>query len=194
MISTLRFVSFLHPLLLVPHAPTNPSLSHLSINLTQLLPLLPECSQMSFHSLHGKMVPKRRTATYSSFSSAPSSHVLLCTDVAARGLDLPDIDMVVQWDAPQDPKVFAHRAGRAGRAGRKGRALIFLAGNEETYIDFLKVRKVPIKEYIGGSGVGEEEGGMMIEKRAVELGDMVRKICTLDRDVMEKVFFKCLSS
>ena len=140
------------------------------------------------------MVPKRRTATYSSFSSAPSSHVLLCTDVAARGLDLPDIDMVVQWDAPQDPKVFAHRAGRAGRAGRKGRALILLAGNEETYIDFLKVRKVPIKEYVGGgSGVGEDEGGMIIEKRAVELGDMVRKICASDRDVMEKVLNTCSS-
>jgi ATP-dependent RNA helicase DDX55/SPB4 len=71
--------------------------------------------------------------------------VLLTTDVAARGLDIPQVDLVVQIDPPSDPKVFLHRCGRAGRAGRKGLSVIFLQpGREEDYIPFLEIRKTPI--------------------------------------------------
>ncbi len=52
--------------------------------------------------------------------------VLFCTDVAARGLDLPDVEVVVQYDPPTDPKVFSHRCGRTARAGRRGRAIVML--------------------------------------------------------------------
>ncbi|KAJ3359133.1 hypothetical protein HDU91_005001 [Kappamyces sp. JEL0680] len=110
----------------------------------KLLPLFPQSKDLKFHSLHGKMVPKKREATYKSFSASFGANVLICTDVAARGLDLPDIDIVVQWDPPQDPKAFAHRCGRSGRAGRKGSAIVFLHPNEDTYVDFLTIRKVPI--------------------------------------------------
>lgn len=49
-------------------------------------------------------------------------------------------------DAPQDPKAFSHRSGRAARAGRQGRATIFLnRGREEYYVDFLKLRKIPME-------------------------------------------------
>ncbi|KAI9271611.1 P-loop containing nucleoside triphosphate hydrolase protein [Phascolomyces articulosus] len=103
--------------------------------------------QMQVFSLHGQMDTKRRTATYTSFTQLPPSApaILLCTDVASRGLDIPDVDYVVQVDPPQDPKAFAHRAGRAARAGRQGRATVFLCrGREEVYVDFLKLRKVPM--------------------------------------------------
>lgn len=103
---------------------------------------------MQFFSLHGKQTTKRRTATFQAFTHANSQgggdvagatdarlSVLLCTDVAARGLDLPDVDVVVQYDPPSDPKVFSHRCGRTARAGRSGRAIVMLhEGREEGYI------------------------------------------------------------
>ena len=103
--------------------------------------------RLQVFSLHGQMDTKRRTATYTSFTQLPvaAPAILLCTDVASRGLDIPDVDYVVQVDPPQDPKAFAHRAGRAARAGRQGRATVFLCrGREEVYVDFLKLRKVPM--------------------------------------------------
>ncbi|KAG1177947.1 hypothetical protein G6F70_001229 [Rhizopus microsporus] len=102
----------------------------------------------SLHSLHGQMDTKRRTATYSSFIelSPAIPAVLLCTDVASRGLDISDLDYVIQVDPPQDPKAFSHRCGRAGRAGRRGKATVLLVrGREELYVDFLKLRKIPIQ-------------------------------------------------
>lgn len=104
---------------------------------------------LQFFSLHGKQTPKRRTATFRAFTQAHTSFgdvdatrsentdatVLLCTDVAARGLDLPDVDVVVQYDPPSDPKVFSHRCGRTARAGRRGRAITMLrSGREENYV------------------------------------------------------------
>ncbi|KAJ1932316.1 ATP-dependent rRNA helicase spb4, partial [Kickxella alabastrina] len=102
---------------------------------------------ISVHSLHGQMVQKKRQATFDAFSALPPGEagILLCTDVASRGLDIPDVDCVVQWDPPTDPKSFAHRCGRTARAGRSGQALVFLSpGSEETYVDFLALRKIPM--------------------------------------------------
>ena len=72
--------------------------------------------------------------------------VLFCTDVAARGLDLPDVSWIVQLDTPQEPEFFIHRIGRTARAGRAGNAMVFLLANEEPYINFLRMKKVPIEE------------------------------------------------
>jgi ATP-dependent RNA helicase DDX55/SPB4 len=114
----------------------------------KILSRLQRLKPFSFHSLHGQMDTKRRSATYTSFTelSPAIPAVLLCTDVASRGLDISDLDYVIQVDPPQDPKAFSHRCGRAGRAGRKGRATVILVrGREEVYIDFLKLRKIPLQ-------------------------------------------------
>ncbi|KAJ2228122.1 ATP-dependent rRNA helicase spb4 [Coemansia sp. RSA 485] len=103
--------------------------------------------RISVHSLHGQMVQKRRQATYDAFTKIPTGEagILLSTDLASRGLDIPDVDCVIQWDPPNDPKSFAHRCGRTARAGRSGQALVFLnPGPEETYVDFLSLRKIPM--------------------------------------------------
>lgn len=110
-----------------------------------LLPsLLP--ADMVLVPLHGKHPSNVRQKNFIRFTNSATPALLLTTDVAARGLDIPTVDLVVQIDPPSDPKVFLHRCGRAGRAGRKGLSVIFLQpGREEDYIPFLDVRKTPIE-------------------------------------------------
>jgi ATP-dependent RNA helicase DDX55/SPB4 len=111
----------------------------------KIMSKLTDLKPFSIHSLHGQMDTKRRTATYSSFVALPASTpaLLLCTDVASRGLDIPDVDYVIQVDPPQDPKAFSHRCGRTARAGRNGKATVFLhRGREEVYVEFLRLRKL----------------------------------------------------
>jgi len=103
-------------------------------------------SKLRIVALHGKMEHKRRSNVYREFVESPSA-VLFCTDLAARGLDFPDIDLVVQFDAPQDPASFVHRCGRTARSGREGAALVLLDPKEESYIDFLAGRLIPIKPF-----------------------------------------------
>lgn len=95
--------------------------------------------------LHGKYPDKVRRKNFTKFVESFSPSILLTTDVAARGLDIPSVDLVLQLDPPSDPKTFIHRCGRAGRAGRKGLAITFLTpGREEDYVEFLRVRQTPI--------------------------------------------------
>ena len=100
-------------------------------------------TEMNIELLHGKMVQKRREKTMERFKEG-TSQILFCTDVAARGIDVSDVEWVVQYDAPQDPSFFVHRVGRSARAGRTGHSLLFLAPKEEAYVDLLRMRKVPL--------------------------------------------------
>ncbi|ESK96000.1 atp-dependent rrna helicase spb4 [Moniliophthora roreri MCA 2997] len=117
----------------------------------------------SLHSLHGHLAPSARTRTLEAFSSAISTpatpSILLCTDVAARGLDLPHVDVVIQYDPPTDAKAFSHRCGRTARAGRSGKAYTMLVGREVEYVDLMSVRRIPMKKhpYITHDGSPEDE-------------------------------------
>ena len=71
---------------------------------------------------------------------------MFSTDVAARGLDFPNIDWVVQFDAPQDPAAYIHRVGRAGRFRSKGNALTFVLPSEEAaFLDMMAEARIPVK-------------------------------------------------
>lgn len=97
--------------------------------------------------LHGKQKQNKRTATFFEFMNAESG-VLLCTDVAARGLDIPAVDWIVQYDPPDDPREYIHRVGRTARgANGRGRALLFLLPSELGFLRYLKQSKVPLNEY-----------------------------------------------
>lgn len=75
------------------------------------------------------------------------SGILLCTDVAARGLDIPRVDWIVQFDPPDDPRDYIHRVGRTARAGKVGKSLMFLLPSELGFLRYLKEAKVPLNEF-----------------------------------------------
>ena len=122
------------------------SLPTISPTPTLTSPLNP---QLTLHKLHGSLAQALRTATLSAFTRSQYPCILLCTDVASRGLDVPKIDLVIEYDPPFNSDDHLHRVGRTARAGREGRAVIFLMpGGEEEYVDVLK------KSYRNGMGKG----------------------------------------
>lgn len=96
--------------------------------------------------IHGKQKQAKRTQTFFQFSNAESG-ILLCTDVAARGLDIPLVDWIVQYDPPDDPKEYIHRVGRTARAGSSGHGLLILRPEELGFLRFLKQAKVTLNEF-----------------------------------------------
>ncbi|RXW17900.1 hypothetical protein EST38_g7956 [Candolleomyces aberdarensis] len=96
--------------------------------------------------LHGKQKQQKRTNTFFEFINAETG-ILLCTDVAARGLDIPRVDWIVQYDPPDDPRDYIHRVGRTARAGKVGKSLLFLLESELGFLRYLKEAKVPLNEY-----------------------------------------------
>jgi len=116
------------------------------------------CNSVKYHSqilnhvfdhpvsdIHGDQKQSERTATFFEFCSATSG-TLLCTDVAARGLDIPAVDWIIQFDPPREPKAYIHRVGRTARAGSDGRAVLFLFPQELEFLKYLEKAKVPLSQ------------------------------------------------
>lgn len=80
--------------------------------------------------------------------------VLVATDVAARGLDIPDVHCILHFDAPQDPSNFVHRCGRTARMGRSGRAVALLTPQEDVFVELMKQRNVPMALAPAPDGLG----------------------------------------
>lgn len=98
-------------------------------------------------SIHGKQKQNKRTQTFFQFVNAKEA-ILLCTDVAARGLDIPLVDWIIQYDPPDDPKEYIHRVGRTARGeGGSGRALLILRPEELGFLRYLKTARVTLNEY-----------------------------------------------
>ncbi|XP_033965215.1 ATP-dependent RNA helicase DDX18 [Pseudochaenichthys georgianus] len=125
----------------------------------KLMVFFSSCMSVKFHyellnyidlpvmAIHGKQKQTKRTTTFFQFCNADSG-ILLCTDVAARGLDIPEVDWIVQYDPPDDPKEYIHRVGRTARGiNGKGHALLILRPEELGFLRFLKQAKVPLSEF-----------------------------------------------
>lgn len=122
-------------------------------------------------SIHGKM-KKRRHKIFSHFRKMDSG-VMLCTDVMARGVDIPDVNWVIQYDPPSSASAFVHRCGRTARIGKEGNALVMLLPNEETFVEFLNVNQKVILQNM----------------ECPEVSDFVptiKRTAAKDRDIFEK--------
>jgi len=123
-------------------------------------------------SIHGKMKSKRHKI-FDKFRKLESG-VLICTDVMARGVDIPEINQVVQFDPPSNAEAFVHRCGRTARIGNLGAALLLLQPNEDCYVEFLSInQKVVMSEMPAVVGVPS-------------LLSDIRDLQKNDRDLMDK--------
>lgn len=99
----------------------------------------------SVESIHGDMRQIQRDKVMKQFKSG-EVEILVATDVAARGIDVDDIEAVFNYDVPSDVEYYVHRIGRTGRANKKGVAYTFVAGREIGKLhDIMKYTKSPIK-------------------------------------------------
>ncbi|KAK8951906.1 DEAD-box ATP-dependent RNA helicase 51 [Platanthera zijinensis] len=89
-----------------------------------------------------KNLSKKVMVFFSSCNSVQADKgILLCTDVAARGLDIPSVDWILQYDPPDKRKVYVHRVGRTARGeGAEGKAVLFLLPEELNFVSYLRVR------------------------------------------------------
>lgn len=98
-------------------------------------------------AIHGKMKSKRYKV-FNDFRSTESG-ILICTDVMARGIDILEVDWVLQYDPPCSASSFVHRCGRTARIGNEGNALLFLLETEDAYVDFIKKnQKVDLQQIV----------------------------------------------
>ncbi|XP_064478422.1 probable ATP-dependent RNA helicase DDX47 [Ornithodoros turicata] len=110
--------------------------------------------------LHGQMSQAKRLGALNKFKSKNRS-VLIATDVASRGLDIPHVDCVINFDIPTHSKDYIHRVGRTARAGRSGKSITFVSQYDvELYqrIEHLIGKKLPLYQTV------EEEVMMMVER------------------------------
>ncbi|KAI8872509.1 DEAD-domain-containing protein [Ramicandelaber brevisporus] len=152
--------------------------------------------------LHGNLAQDDRRSTYTAFRKSREPSVLLTTDVSARGLDLPDVRTIIQYDPPTDVADYVHRVGRTARIGRTGEAILFLLPHEVEYLALLEQReivpekcdvsKVLMNAYGGdnasistASGGGRNRfGNRQMEERASEVQDVFEKHLINDSETM----------
>ncbi|KAJ9142957.1 ATP-dependent RNA helicase DBP7 [Pleurostoma richardsiae] len=98
----------------------------------------PANPSITLHKLHGSLAQPVRTSTLNSFAACKNPSVLITTDISSRGLDVPAVDLVVEYDPAFSVADHVHRVGRTARAGRPGKAVLFLMpGCEEGYVSLL---------------------------------------------------------
>ncbi|KAK6195489.1 hypothetical protein SNE40_000909 [Patella caerulea] len=104
-------------------------------------------TELSFDlfKLHGDMLQKERTQVFEKFRSMDCG-VLLCTDVAARGLDLPQVSWIIQYTTPGQTSDYIHRVGRTARVGAQGQSLLFLMPTECDYVQLLNEKQISLQE------------------------------------------------
>ncbi|MHA8066808.1 DEAD/DEAH box helicase [Aquirufa sp. ROCK2-A2] len=130
----------------------------------------------SAEGLHGDLRQTQRTQVMNRFRSGAVS-ILVATDVAARGLDVDNVDAVINYDIPLDEEYYVHRIGRTGRAGKFGKAFTMVVGSERNRLrEIMNYTKVKIDKGVipSFSDVVGVKKGMFIERvsSAIQAGDL----------------------
>lgn len=143
---------------------------------SQIFPhVIPKALTLPVFALHGKMKRKRHK-TLENFKKTETG-LLLCTDVLARGIDIEEVDWVLQWDPPASAASFVHRVGRTARQGKQGSALIMLLESEEAYVNFIeKNQRVHLQKL-------DDD---VTKEKVSKLLDVLRNLQKNDRALMEK--------
>ncbi|PHH79113.1 hypothetical protein CDD80_5579 [Ophiocordyceps camponoti-rufipedis] len=128
-------------------------------------------------SLHSKLAQKQRIDNLGRFR-ASAARILVATDVAARGLDIPEVSLVVNYDVPRDADDYIHRVGRTARAGRKGEAATFVGQRDVELV-------VAIEERVGRRMESWEEEGVNLETRVVR--DVLKLVSEKKREALLEV-------
>ena len=123
--------------------------------------------------LHGNMQLGRRLGVYHEFCRKKFA-LLIATDVAARGLDFPDINWVIQFDCPEDSDTYIHRVGRTARFHGTGNSLLLLLPSEIAILKELEAKKVPI-----------EKSEVNVNK-LVKIDERLRSLCAKDQELREQ--------
>ena len=130
----------------------------------------------SAEGLHGDLRQTQRTQVMNRFRSGAVS-ILVATDVAARGLDVDNVDAVINYDIPLDEEYYVHRIGRTGRAGKFGKAFTMVVGSERNRLrEIMNYTKVKIDKGVipSFSDVVGVKKGMFIERisSTIQAGDL----------------------
>ncbi|KAL9141081.1 hypothetical protein ABFS82_14G079700 [Erythranthe guttata] len=94
-------------------------------------------NSIASEALHGDISQHQRERTLNAFRQGKFT-VLVATDVASRGLDIPNVDLIIHYELPNDPETFVHRSGRTGRAGKEGTALLMFTSNQRRTVNSLE--------------------------------------------------------
>ncbi len=122
--------------------------------------------QLSFEPvmIHGKMTQEKRLAALSQFKTGKNS-ILIATDVASRGLDIPSVDIVINYDIPMHSKDYIHRVGRTARAGRSGKSITLVTQYDiELYQRIEQVIGKTLPEY----PLSDKSAVMRLHERVLE--------------------------
>ena len=140
--------------------------------------------------LHGDMKQAQRDRVMQGFRSGKTD-ILVCTDVAARGIDVDDVEAVFNYDLPQDDEYYVHRIGRTGRAGRVGRSFSFVSGRELYKLKEIQrycktkifAQKVPSLNDVANTKMGNVLDQV---ERIIEAEDLSRFIEAIEERVNEE--------
>ncbi|KAI9141231.1 P-loop containing nucleoside triphosphate hydrolase protein [Paraphysoderma sedebokerense] len=110
--------------------------------------------------LHGQMTQPKRLGALNKFKSGSRS-ILVATDVVARGLDIPSVDVVINYDVPSNSKVYIHRVGRTARAGKSGKSITFVTQYDVEL--FQRIEKV-IEKKLDEFPIRKEEALLLMER------------------------------